>query len=459
MRKSFFVALAGIAAALFGSAGADAQGICTAVATKVVAASTYTIGPADFCQNLVFTAATPTVTIPTAGGVGVYSNFWVNIFQEGTGSLTLTGTVSGGTNPTVASGAATVLSSDGAAWYAANTSAVAVPVPAASITGTLGVGHGGTGVASGTSGGFLGFTAGTTLASTGAIAANHAVTGGGAGAVPIDSLVTLTKPATGATLTLADGKTLTVSKTMTITAPDDTAVSTLPAGSHSLAPLDSPSFTTPTLGVASATTINKVTLTAPAAGSTLTLADGKTLTANNTLTLAGTDSTTMTFPTTSASVARTDAGQTFTGNQTLSGAIINTGITTDSTHTDATVCEDTTSHQYYFGSGASGICLGTSSLRFKHDVRPLAAGLDAVLALDPIVYRYNKGVGADPDKDLYGFAAEQVNTVLPQLVGLDVNGRPNSVDWAGIVPVLVRAIQDQQHEIDELKRHARHASR
>lgn len=64
----------------------------------------------------------------------------------------------------------------------------------------------------------------------------------------------------------------------------------------------SPTLTTPTLGVASATTINKVTLTAPATGSTLTVADGKTLTASNTLTLAGTDSTTMTFPPASASV-------------------------------------------------------------------------------------------------------------------------------------------------------------
>lgn len=45
----------------------------------------------------------------------------------------------------------------------------------------------------------------------------------------------------------------------------------------------------------------------------LTLAAAKTLTVNNTITLAGTDSTTMTFPTTTATLARTDAGQTFTG--------------------------------------------------------------------------------------------------------------------------------------------------
>lgn len=47
----------------------------------------------------------------------------------------------------------------------------------------------------------------------------------------------------------------------------------------------------------------------------LTIASGKSLTVSNILTLAGTDSTVMTFPTTSATIARTDAANTFTGNQ------------------------------------------------------------------------------------------------------------------------------------------------
>lgn len=50
---------------------------------------------------------------------------------------------------------------------------------------------------------------------------------------------------------------------------------------------------------------------------TLNIAAGKTLTVSNSLTLSGTDGTTMTFPTTSASIARTDAAQTFTGIQTF----------------------------------------------------------------------------------------------------------------------------------------------
>ena len=68
-------------------------------------------------------------------------------------------------------------------------------------------------------------------------------------------------------------------------------------GSGSLVFAISPTFTTPTLGVASATSINKLTLTTPATGSTLTIADGKTLTASNTLTFTGTDSSSVAFGT------------------------------------------------------------------------------------------------------------------------------------------------------------------
>ncbi len=82
----------------------------------------------------------------------------------------------------------------------------------------------------------------------------------------------------------------------------------------------SPTLTTPVLGVATATSINKVALTAPATSATLTIADGKTLTANNSLTLAGTDATTMTFPSSSATVAGLGIIQSFTAAQTFATA-------------------------------------------------------------------------------------------------------------------------------------------
>lgn len=66
-------------------------------------------------------------------------------------------------------------------------------------------------------------------------------------------------------------------------------------GSGSIVMSTSATLVTPTLGAASATSVNKVTITAPASSATLTIADGKTLTASNTLTLTGTDSSSVAF--------------------------------------------------------------------------------------------------------------------------------------------------------------------
>ena len=128
-----------------------------------------------------------------------------------------------------------------------------------------------------------------------------------------------------------------------------------------------------------------------------------------------------------------------------------TAITSDATHTDATVCEDTTTHALFSGSGTLGVCLGTSSGRFKHDVTDLEAGLPQIMALQPRRYFLNPGHG-DTNKPYYGFLAEDGASTLPELVGYDDDGRPNTFDYLGVVPVLVRAVQEQQAEIFALRR-------
>lgn len=55
----------------------------------------------------------------------------------------------------------------------------------------------------------------------------------------------------------------------------------------------SPVLITPTLGVSTATSVNKVAITAPVTGATLTLAEGKIFTASNSITIAGTDGSTL----------------------------------------------------------------------------------------------------------------------------------------------------------------------
>lgn len=100
----------------------------------------------------------------------------------------------------------------------------------------------------------------------------------------------------------------------TITFPDASGTATLlgntPTGSGSVVLATSPSLTTPSLGVATATSINKVAITAPASSATLTLADGSSLVTSggNSITLTSTGATNVTLPTT--------------------GTLVNTAVTT-----------------------------------------------------------------------------------------------------------------------------------
>ena len=69
--------------------------------------------------------------------------------------------------------------------------------------------------------------------------------------------------------------------------------------------------------------LSSVTITG---NGTLATTSGKTATFSNTITFQGTDATVMTFPTTNATIARTDAANTFTGHQTVEG-VTSTGAT------------------------------------------------------------------------------------------------------------------------------------
>ena len=81
-----------------------------------------------------------------------------------------------------------------------------------------------------------------------------------------------------------------------------TAAGTTGTTSTNLVFSTSPTFVTPVLGAATATTINGMTLTTTTG--TFTLTSGKTLSVSNTLTIAGTDSATLTFQGTDTYVAR-----------------------------------------------------------------------------------------------------------------------------------------------------------
>ena len=110
--------------------------------------------------------------------------------------------------------------------------------------------------------------------------------------ISIDTSVTVDKN-TAQTLT---NKTINLtSNTLVATSAELAAAITDETGTGVVVFSNTPTLVTPVLGVATATSINKVTITTPATGSTLTIADGKTFTASNTLTFTGTDASSVAF--------------------------------------------------------------------------------------------------------------------------------------------------------------------
>lgn len=109
-----------------------------------------------------------------------------------------------------------------------------------------------------------------------------------------DKGIMFTGSGTAATYTLTAAA-LTVLDDATVSAMVDTLGGAAAEGTGAIVRKTGATLVTPTLGVASATTVNKVAITAPATGSTLTIADGKTLTVSNTLTFTGTDASSAAF--------------------------------------------------------------------------------------------------------------------------------------------------------------------
>ena len=116
---------------------------------------------------------------------------------------------------------------------------------------------------------------------------------------------------------------------------------------------------------------------------------------------------------------------------------------------------------YRFYVGAAGTIFATattitaiSDQRLKENVRDLDTGLDAIMAVKPRRFDWKKGKGLDK-KDDVGFIAQEFETVFPNSVTESLAGEDEieykSLNHSELIPTLVKAIQEQQAMIDELK--------
>jgi hypothetical protein len=125
----------------------------------------------------------------------------------------------------------------------------------------------------------------------------------------------------------------------------------------------------------------------------------------------------------------------------------------------------------YSGYFAGYICAyGTvypSDRKLKKDIEPAKGSLNKIMKLSPKDYAYNREEFAEmdlPAEKQHGLIADEVESVFPELirdnvqVGMDENGQVTAKDmhfkclnYTGLIPVLVAAIQEQQKQIEELQ--------
>ncbi len=88
----------------------------------------------------------------------------------------------------------------------------------------------------------------------------------------------------------------------------------------------------------------------------------------------------------------------------------------------------------------------TSDGRYKENVSALPYGLDEVTALRPVMFTWIE----HPDEGLhYGLIAQEVREILPDIVsGDDSENGMLGMSYGELIPVLVKAVQEQQEEID-----------
>jgi hypothetical protein len=137
---------------------------------------------------------------------------------------------------------------------------------------------------------------------------------------------------------------------------------------------------------------------------------------------------------------------------------------------------------YYSGSWKA------SDLNLKRDVVEMDRGVEIIKALRPVTYYFRDDInGGDrlSNRKQYGFISQEVETILPEIVrditvpgeliyktftervgddlkgyeelerkevvGMEEGSRRKVMDYEAIIPILVKAVQEQQSTIEELK--------
>lgn len=89
----------------------------------------------------------------------------------------------------------------------------------------------------------------------------------------------------------------------------------------------------------------------------------------------------------------------------------------------------------------------SSSARYKKNVHSMDDAMATIKALRAVSYDR-----IDSGKHEIGFIAEEVAKVIPEIVAQNEKGQPEAIDYTRFSAVLVKAMQEQQKQLDQEKR-------
>ncbi|HLK55794.1 MAG TPA: tail fiber domain-containing protein, partial [Chthonomonadaceae bacterium] len=114
-------------------------------------------------------------------------------------------------------------------------------------------------------------------------------------------------------------------------------------------------------------------------------------------------------------------------------------------------------HQAVYLAGVSGTNVGnavqvyinsngqlgtlTSSARFKFDIHSLGSVTDKLMDLRPVSFRYKEAAEDGSHPIQYGLIAEEVAKVYPQMVQYDKQGKPFTVFYQQLTPMMLNELQ------------------
>jgi hypothetical protein len=101
----------------------------------------------------------------------------------------------------------------------------------------------------------------------------------------------------------------------------------------------------------------------------------------------------------------------------------------------------------------SGELIVDSDQRYKQNIRSINSAADALSQLNPVIYNYNTDQFPErhfTEKEKMGLLAQEVEKVFPNIVSTNTAGY-KAINYLELIPLLVKAIQEQQEEIKLLK--------